>query len=104
MVVPPRRLAVTAGVDIPGVARNTEMASIDDLVNAFQRTAKGMPVTRGGGQERIVATIRNEYEHVIDDRTSPAQVEEASELCASSGEDGCTDRRWRLVCSVRDSL
>lgn len=71
------RLAVTAGVDIPGVARNAEMASIDDMVNAFQRAAKGMPVTRdGSGQERLVATVRNEFEHVIDDRTSPAQVQD----------------------------
>jgi hypothetical protein len=71
------RLAVTAGVDIPGVARGAEMASINDIVNAFQRAAKGMPVTRdGSGSERIVCTIRNEFEHVVDDRTSPAQVEE----------------------------
>jgi hypothetical protein len=71
------RLAVTAGVDIPGVARGAEMASLDELVAAFGRAAKGMPVTRDGhGQERLVATIRNEFEHTIDDRTSPAQVEE----------------------------
>lgn len=72
-----RRLAVTAGVDIPGVARGADMASLDDVVNAFQRAAKGMPVTRDGtGSERLVATIRNEFEHVVDDRSSPAQIEE----------------------------
>lgn len=77
VVTPPRRLAVTAGVDIPGVARGDSMTSLDDLVDAFQRAAKGMPVTRDGqGQERLVATIRNEYEHVVDDRSSPAQVDE----------------------------
>jgi hypothetical protein len=71
------RLAVTAGVDIPGVARNQEMATLDELVNAFQRAARGLPATRdGSGQERLVATVRNEFEHVVDDRTSPAQVEE----------------------------
>lgn len=75
--VPTPRLAITAGVDIPGVARGTEMTSLDDLVDAVQRAAKGTPVSRDGqGQERLVATIRNEFEHVIDDRTSPAQVEE----------------------------
>jgi hypothetical protein len=75
--IPAPKLAVTAGVDIPGVARGAEMASIDELVGAFQRAAKGMPVTRdGSGQERLVATVRNEFEHTIDDRTSPAQVEE----------------------------
>lgn len=76
-VIPKQRLAVTAGVDIPGVARGAEMSSLDDLTAAFQRAAKGMTVTRDGhGQERLVATIRNQYEHTIDDRTSPAQVDE----------------------------
>lgn len=75
--LPKPLLAVTAGVDIPGVARGTEMTSLDDLVDAFQRVAKGMPATRDGiGQERLVATIRNEYSHTIDDRTQPSQVEE----------------------------
>lgn len=75
--LPKQRLAVTAGVDIPGVARGSDLTSIDDLVNAIQRTAKTMPITRDGiGQERLVASIRNEFEHTVDDRTSPAQVEE----------------------------
>jgi hypothetical protein len=75
--VPKQRLAVTAGVDIPGVARGSDLVSLDDLVAAVQRTAKGMPITRDGqGQERLVASIRNEFEHTVDDRTSPAQVEE----------------------------
>jgi hypothetical protein len=74
---PKQRLAVTAGVDIPGVARGSDLTSIDDLVNAIQRTAKTMPITRdGNGQERLVASIRNEFEHTVDDRTSPAQVDE----------------------------
>jgi hypothetical protein len=71
------RLAVTAGVDIPGVARGADLLSLDDIVNAFHRAAKGMPVTRdGSGQERLVCTVRNEFEHVIDDRTSAGQVDE----------------------------
>jgi hypothetical protein len=75
--VPKQRLAVTAGVDIPGVARGSDLVTLDDLVNAIQRTAKTMPITRDGtGQERLVASIRNEFEHTVDDRTSPAQVEE----------------------------
>jgi hypothetical protein len=75
--VPKQRLAITAGVDIPGVARGSDLVSLDDLVNAIQRTAKTMPITRdGNGQERLVASIRNEFEHTVDDRTSPAQVEE----------------------------
>jgi len=77
VAVPRQRLAVTAGVDIPGMASNSELNNMDALINAFQRTAKGMPVTRDGtGQERLVASIRNEFEHTVDDRTSPAQIED----------------------------
>lgn len=72
-----RRLAVTAGVDIPGVARGEGLGSLDEIVGAFTRTAKSMPVTRDGqGQERLVASIRNEFEHTVDDRTSPGQMDE----------------------------
>jgi hypothetical protein len=71
------RLAVTAGVDIPGVARNQEMTSLSDVVGAFQKTARSIPATRDGtGREVLVAQIRNEYEHTVDDRTPPAQIEE----------------------------
>lgn len=71
------RLAVTAGIDIPGVQRGQNMGSIDELVDAFTRAAKSMPVTRdGNGQQRLVATVRNEFEHVVDDRTPVGQVEE----------------------------
>jgi hypothetical protein len=71
------RLAVTAGVDIPGVARGANMTSLDELVSAFQRAAKSATITRDGvGQERLVATINNSFEHTVDDRTSAAQMEE----------------------------
>lgn len=74
---PRPKLAVTAGVDIPGVARGTAMGTLDELVEAVGRASKNMPVTRDGvGQPRLVATIRNEFEHVVDDRTAPQQVEE----------------------------
>jgi hypothetical protein len=71
-----KKLAVTAGVDIPGVARGSNMTSLDDIVEAFQRAAKSAPVTRNAPQERLVCTIRNEFEHTVDDRTSPAQMDE----------------------------
>lgn len=70
-------LAVTAGVDIPGLARGAELNSIDSLTDAFHRRARGMPTTRDGqGNQQLVASVRNEFEHTIDDRTTPAQVEE----------------------------
>lgn len=70
-------LAVTAGVDIPGLARGAELNNIDALTDAFRRRARGMPTTRDGqGNQQLVASVRNEFEHTIDDRTSGAQVEE----------------------------
>lgn len=73
---PPERLSVTASVDIPGVARGEGVDSLDRMVDIFQRKAKSMPVTSGNANYQLVASIRNEYEHTIDDRTSPSQVEE----------------------------
>lgn len=74
--VPPAKLAVTASVDIPGVARGEGVDSLDRMVDIFQRKAKSMPVTNGNPTQQLVASIRNEFEHVVDDRTSPGQVEE----------------------------
>lgn len=73
---PPAKLAVTASVDIPGVARGEGVDSLDRMVDIFQRKAKSMPVTSGNPNNQLVASIRNEFEHVIDDRSSPGQVEE----------------------------
>lgn len=72
----PNLPAVTAGVDIPGIPRGGELNTIDSLVDAFYRRAKGMPITSGNPNEQLVASIRNEFEHTVDDRTSPSQVEE----------------------------
>ena len=74
--VAPARLAVTASVDIPGVARGEGVDSLDRMVDIFQRKAKSMPVTTGQPNRQLVASIRNEYEHTVDDRTSPGQMEE----------------------------
>lgn len=89
---PKPMLAVTAGVDIPGLARGAELGNIDALVDAFHRRARGMPVTRdGAGNRQLVATVRNQYEHTIDDRTTPAQVEELFSFLTSQ------DRQQALV-------
>lgn len=74
---PPRaKLAVTASVDIPGVARGEGVDSLDRMVDIFQRKAKSMPVTNGQPNHQLVASIRNEFEHTVDDRTSPSAIEE----------------------------
>jgi hypothetical protein len=74
--VPQQRLAITASVDIPGVAHGGELATFDSVVDVVSRKAKSMPVTRGNPNYQTVASIRNEFSHTVDDRTTPAQVEE----------------------------
>lgn len=71
-----QRLAITASVDIPGVAHGGELTSLDSVIDVVGRKAKSMPVTRGNPNYQTVASIRNEFSHTVDDRTTPAQVEE----------------------------
>lgn len=74
--VPAQRLAVTASVDIPGVERGGQLTSLDALTDVVNRKSKSMPVTRGNPNHQLVASIRNDFEHTLDDRTSPSQVQE----------------------------
>jgi len=74
--VPQQRLAITASVDIPGVAHGGQLATFDALTDVVTRKAKSMPVTRGNPNNQLVASVKNEFEHTIDERTSPAQVRE----------------------------
>jgi hypothetical protein len=69
--------AVTASIDIPGVAHGTELGDLSALSEAFQRKAKAIPVTRDGkgAPHHLVASVRNSFEHTLDDRTDPAKVE-----------------------------
>lgn len=71
-----QRLAVTASVDIPGVARGGELTTFDAVVDVVGRKAKSMPVTRSNPSYQTVASIRNEFTHSVDNRTTPAEVEE----------------------------
>lgn len=71
-------LAVTASVDIPGVASGAKLSSLDEVVGAFQRRARALPISADGradGGPRVV-TIRDNYQFTLDDRTSPATFEE----------------------------
>lgn len=68
--------AITAGVDIPGIPHGGTLNTFDALVDAFHRRAKGMPVTRGAPNEQLVASIRNEFEHTVDERTTPSDMQE----------------------------
>lgn len=70
--------AVTASIDVPGVAHGTEMNDIVALADAFQRKAKAIPVTRDGkgAPWHQVASIKNTFDHIVDDRTPHGTVEE----------------------------
>lgn len=70
--------AVTASIDIPGVAHGQELPTVEALADAFQRKAKAIPVTRDGkgAPHHLVASVRNAFEHTIDDRTPIGKVEE----------------------------
>jgi hypothetical protein len=74
--VPTQRLAITASVDIPGVAHGGDLTSLDAVIDVVGRKAKSMAVTRGNPNYQTVASIRNEFSHSIDDRTKPSEVEE----------------------------
>lgn len=78
--VPAQRLAVTASVDIPGVARGGELTSLNALAEVVSRKARSMPVTRGNPSQQLVASVRNDFGHTLDDRTSPAQVRDLIEF------------------------
>jgi hypothetical protein len=71
------QLVVTASVDIPGVGQGQKL-NFDQVVDAFQKRAHALPVSQSGMVDGgpTVVTVRNEFEHTLDDRTSPAQTEE----------------------------
>src|SRR5690606_30217154 len=57
--VPSQRLAITASVDIPGVAHGGDLATFDSVVDVVSRKAKSMAITRGNPNYQTVASIRN---------------------------------------------
>lgn len=78
--IPTQRLAVTASVDIPGVARGEGIASLTALAEVTSRKAKSMPVTQGQPSEQLVASIRNEFAHSVDDRSKRGEVTDLIKL------------------------
>lgn len=74
--VPKSRLAVTASVDIPGVASGEGITDLASLASVAQRKVKSMPVSSGNPNYALVASIRNEFDHTVDDRTSIGQIDD----------------------------
>lgn len=76
--VPAQQLnAVTASVDIPGVQAGQSLPTMDALGEAFRSKAKAIPVTMSGAgaARHLVASVKNQFEHTLDNRTNPADVE-----------------------------
>lgn len=77
--VPDATMAVTASVDIPGVAAGQTMPTLEALSEAFRAKAKAIPTTQygeRGAPRHLVASVRNQFEHTVDDRTSASTIEE----------------------------
>jgi hypothetical protein len=77
--VPDATMAVTASVDIPGVSAGQSLPTMESLGEAFQAKAKAIPVTQYGSQgapRHLVASVKNHFDHTVDERTNPAQIEE----------------------------
>lgn len=76
--VPQTENAVTASVDIPGVSTGQGLPTLEALASAFQAKAKAIPVTRdgSGASRHLVASVKNTFEHTVDERTNPATIEE----------------------------
>lgn len=70
--------SITASVDIPGVAAGQTLPTMEALGEAFRAKAKAIPTTMAGqgAARHLVASVRNQFDHTIDNRTNPAQVEE----------------------------
>ncbi len=70
--------AITASIDVPGVAHGSEMTDLASLADAFQRKAKAIPVTRDGkgAPWHQVASVKNQFDHIVDDRTPHGTIEE----------------------------
>ncbi|MER7488722.1 major capsid protein [Streptomyces sp. NPDC126497] len=72
-------MAVTASVDIPGVAAGQSMPTLEALGEAFRAKAKAVPTTQYGDRgapRHLVASVRNSFDHTVDDRTSASTIEE----------------------------
>ena len=74
--VPKPRLNVTASVDIPGVASGDGITDLASLAAVAQRKVKSMPISSGNPNYALVASIRNEFDHTVDDRTSLGQIDD----------------------------
>jgi hypothetical protein len=84
-------MAVTASVDIPGVGAGQTLPTLEALSEAFRAKAKAIPTTQygeRGAPRHLVASLRNQFEHTVDDRTSASTVEELWHSMTQEGGKG----------------
>jgi hypothetical protein len=73
----PPKLDIVASVQVPDRPANSKLETIGDLAACYSATAKGMGVTADGRRSGPqVARVRKSYEHTLDERSTPAQVDE----------------------------
>lgn len=75
-VVPRAPLAIRASVDIPGVARGDSVTTLEGMAELFHRKARAVTDSRGAETQHHVATITHQFEHVIDSRNKPVEIEQ----------------------------
>lgn len=83
-VRPAGRQVVTAGADIRGIARGSEFDNLGNVVDAFHQRARQLGVSRSGSVEGpLVASLRNSFEHTVDERSPASAVQEIIEDATS---------------------
>lgn len=67
---------ITAAAPTSGIQVGQRLDDLDTLVAAFQSHSRSLAPTRGQPSFLTVASVREELEYVVDDRTSPRQFED----------------------------
>lgn len=74
-----QQLRTVSAIDLPArqLSAGSNVPDLESLADLVINRAQGLAVTQHGDSapRHPVASIRNEFAHTIDDRTSPAQVE-----------------------------
>lgn len=88
----PKVLAPEAKLDVEAAGTGTAIPSVEALAAAFIGKANDVPITQLGSEapRHKVCTIRNEFPHTADNRTSPFVIQEMLEAMAEEAVPGLT--------------
>lgn len=71
------RAEVRASVNIPDRPAGSTLESVGDLAACYTSVAKGMSITADGRRTGpTIASIKRTFDHTVDERSNPAQVQE----------------------------